>query len=165
MAIVEKQSPAGTVFIPIQRHLSQLCAKFHCRTGNYNEYTLGDIYLAVKSETGYVGGKQCISPLLVRLQAQLLDTTFACSEQGQFTQLLLFLREPIKIRRQGAQLIPLEGPGQLEEARFEHLFPYDHTGRSHPKYYWMYVSLPAFGGDVLHTIGTPEQLLRLFKSG
>jgi hypothetical protein len=45
------------------------------------------------------------------------------------------------------------------------LFPYDHTGRSRPGCYWMYISLHAFGGDVLHTIGTAEQLLRLFKSG
>lgn len=162
MAVVEKQSPAGTVFIPIQRHLSDLCAKFHCRQENNNEYTLGDIYLALKSEAGYVG---CISPLLFRLHVQLMDVAFACSEQGQFTQLLIYLHQPIKIRRQGAHLVPLEGPDQLEEARFERLFPYHYMGRTYPGYYWMYISLPAFGGYVLNTRGTPGQLLRLFKSG
>lgn len=102
---------------------------------------------------------------LFRLQIQLMDNTFAYGEQGQFTQLLIYLHQPIKIRRQGVHLVPPEGPDQLEEARFEHLFPYHYEGQNYPGYYWMYISLPAFGGYVLNTMGTPEQLLRLFKSG
>lgn len=102
---MEKQSPAGTVFIPIQRHLSELCTKFHYRQENDNEYTLGDIYLALESETGYARAESCTSPLFFRLQVQLMDNSFACSEQGRFAQLLIYLHRPIKIRRQGAHLI------------------------------------------------------------
>lgn len=165
MAIVEKRSPAGTVYIPIQRYLSFACAKFHHRKESNNEYTLGDIYLAIMSEPGYVGAKQCISPLFSRLQTQLMDGTFACSEQGQFTQLLIYLHQPIKIRRQGANIVSPEGLDELEDARFEHLIPYYIEDRGFRGYYWMYISLPAFGGYVLNTMGTPEHLLHLFRSG
>jgi hypothetical protein len=52
---------------------------------------------------------------------------------------------------------------QLEEARFDRLLPYQQMGRTHPGYYWMHISLPAFGGYVLNAMGSPEQLLSLFK--
>jgi hypothetical protein len=52
---------------------------------------------------------------------------------------------------------------QLEEARFDRLLPYQQMGRSHAGYYWMHISLPAFGGYVLKAMGSPEQLLCLFN--
>jgi hypothetical protein len=165
VAIVEKRSPAGIVFIPILRYLSFTCAKFHRRKESNNEYTLGDIYLAIMSEAGCVGANPYISPILCRLQTQLMDGAFACSEQGQFTQLLMYLHRPIKIRRQGVNIVSPEGPDELEDAIFEHLLPCYCEGRDYPGYYWMYISLPAFGGYVLNTMGIPKHLLNMFRSG
>lgn len=115
------------------------------------------------SQPGYGGSKHCISPLLFWLQTQLIDRIIACSEQGQFTQLLVYLHQLIKISRQDINVVSPEGPGELEEARFEQLFPLHHEGRYYPGYYWMYISLPTFGDYVLKTTGTLRQALQLFK--
>jgi hypothetical protein len=163
VAIVVKRSPAGTVFIPIQLHLSFTCAKFYQRKESKNEYWLGEIYFAKVSEPGYAGTKQCIEPLLSQLQAQLLDGTFAGSDQELFTQLVTYLHQLIKIRRQGTTIISPDGSDGLEDAIFEHLIPYRYEGHDYSGYYWMCISLPAFGGYVLKTMGTPGQLLHMFR--
>lgn len=160
---MEKKTPTGIRFIPIQHQLDSVSRLFYQRPPDTaSEYLLAEIYLVLSCAAGFQGiGAAWREHVYGVLETQLSDEAFAQTSEGKFTRLVTYLHKRIKIYRMGNEICERNGQAVLEDAFLEHLSPCSRGGLPFHAGCCLEVSLPRFGGAILKKLGTASDHLRL----